>query len=321
MKAIGGYFGFENFEMPTPSFHDNFYRFNTCRNALVCLLNALDVKIIHIPVYSCGVIADTLLLHGITPEFYTIDENLIPDESSFKPDDYILYINYFGLMDKTVFDLSSRYSNLIVDNAQAFYSQPVNGVHTVYSPRKFFGMPDGGQLSTTLDVNLDQLETDTSENRCLHLQLRKDFGPEKGYPAFVANEKSLGSMPIRKMSNLSRNILSQVDHSLVKARRKENYLALEEHLENWNQFNVEMLESCTPFVYPFLVERGNELKKWLIERHIFIPTYWPEILKNSNPISTEYRLVNDLVSIPIDHRYGISDMKIIIKLIEEWRST
>ena len=47
----------------------------------------------------------------------------------------------------------NKKGNIIFDNSQAFYSKQY-GTAGIYSPRKFFGLPDGGILCT--DLNLEE---------------------------------------------------------------------------------------------------------------------------------------------------------------------
>ena len=64
--------------------------------------------------------------------------------------DCVLIVNYFGLMDKNIQKFIESYNNIniIIDNTQAFFSNPVwkDKVYNVYSCRKFIGVPDGGYL-------------------------------------------------------------------------------------------------------------------------------------------------------------------------------
>ncbi len=57
-----------------------------------------------------------------------------------------LCTNYFGIKDEFITSLSKQVSNLIVDNAQSFFSNPIENIDTFYSPRKFFGVSDGAYL-------------------------------------------------------------------------------------------------------------------------------------------------------------------------------
>lgn len=61
---------------------------------------------------------------GIPVITYRIDERLEPEElPELEKGEYLLYTNYFGIKEKCVDRLASRYGNsLIVDNALALYS-------------------------------------------------------------------------------------------------------------------------------------------------------------------------------------------------------
>ena len=49
-----------------------------------------------------------------------------------------------------------------------------------------------------------------------------------------------------------------------------------------------------------------------------MPTLWPDVLDrdNKNKFSFEEGLVNNLIPLPIDHRYGEEDMMIIVDAIQ-----
>lgn len=77
----------------------------------------------YIPYYLCPSIRHTLFEEGCTPLFYHIDDNFMP-YTNLNISKYILYPNYFGICDKNVQKLALKFTNLIVDNAHAYYSQP-----------------------------------------------------------------------------------------------------------------------------------------------------------------------------------------------------
>lgn len=39
---------------------------------------------------------------------------------------------------------------IILDNTQSFFQKPISGIDTIYSCRKYFGVPDGAYLSTNI---------------------------------------------------------------------------------------------------------------------------------------------------------------------------
>ena len=114
------------------------------------------------------------------------------------------------------------WKQLIVDNAQAFFASPIEGVDTFYSARKFFGVPDGAYLYTDKFLNVE-LEQDVSCQRCEHLLRRIDEGAERGYEAFRRNDDALNNQPIKKMSQLTESILMGVDYKIVVEQRRGNF--------------------------------------------------------------------------------------------------
>ena len=146
MKAIGGYFELELNR--GVEYHKNAIKLNTGRNCLEYIIKTSGIQKIYIPAYTCNVIMEPIIKLKIKFEFYNIDENLEPIfNKDLSVNEALLYTNYFGIKDKSVKKLARIYKKkLIVDNSQSFFSKPYNILGTFYSPRKFFGVPDGGYL-------------------------------------------------------------------------------------------------------------------------------------------------------------------------------
>ena len=113
-------------------------RFNFARDARRQIIKENEIKEIYIPYYLCDVIRHTVVLEGVKPLFYHIDDDFMPAQN-FPQESFILYPNYFGICDKNVDKLVKIYSKLIVDNAHAFYAKP-KGFAAIYSPHKFKGV-------------------------------------------------------------------------------------------------------------------------------------------------------------------------------------
>ena len=73
-------------------------------------------------------------------------------------------------------------------------------------------------------------------------------------------------------------------------------------------------------VYPYLVYQ-ERLKKHLIDNKIFVATYWPNTYEWCAEDMWEYKLAKYLVPIPIDQRYGISEMDVILGVIDTFNKT
>lgn len=311
MKAIGGYFELEL--RAGEHYHNDAIRLNTGRNCFEYILRARKYNKVFIPYYTCEVMLEPLHRLNIEYEFYHINEVLEPiSKPSLKKDEVFLYTNYFGLKQDCVERLSIIYeTQLIVDNAQAFYAPRIQGIDTFYSPRKFFGVSDGGYLYT--DQYLDEeIEKDYSYDRMLHLLKRADVSAEFGFEDFHKNDSLLENNPIRKMSFLTEKILCSIDYDDIRKRRRENYLSLQEQLGSLNLLNLELNDSV-PMVYPYLVKM-NSLKQKLIENKIYVATYWPNVLDWCNKTDCEYQLTEQLLALPVDQRYT---KEILATLINE----
>ncbi len=315
MTAIGGYFGLEL--RNGPEYHPDTVRLNTGRNALEYILRGRGYRKIYLPYYGCHVLHQPVKRLGVACEYYPVDEQLEPrfDYSRIGPDECFLYTNYFGLKDAFLPALNAQARNLIVDNAQAFFAKPVEGVDTFYSARKFFGVPDGAYVYT--DCHPDgTFEQDHSSERCAHLLIRADESAEKGYPHFVENDEALDNIPIRTMSRLTESILQSVDYDLHKEIRRRNYAYLHAALGEENGLKLECNASSVPMVYPYLgAEEG--LRSRLIKERIYVAQYWPEVGAIADANSVEYRYAAELVPLPIDQRLSVPDLDIIIKAIKD----
>ena len=179
-------------------YHKNAIRLNTARNCFEYVLRTRGSAKVYIPYYTCEVMLEPIRKLQIEYEFYHINEQLEPAVlPKLNANEAFLYTNYFGLKQECVKRLAMEYGKqLIVDNAQAFYAEPIDGIDTFYSARKFFGVPDGAYLYT--DMTLQQeFEHDCSFDRTAHLLKRIDLGPEAGYQDFRMNDDALCNQEIK----------------------------------------------------------------------------------------------------------------------------
>ena len=315
MSPIGGYFSLDLAqEGPFP--HQDGVLLNTGRNALEYILRSLgNVRCLWMPFYTCDVIMEPVEKLGISYHRYHIDEQLeIVGDIVLKEGDYLLYTNYFGLKSAYISQLATRYGNsLIVDNAQAWFDDPLDGVSTFYSPRKFFGLPDGGVAYCSSGISIESFERDESFDRCSHLLKRIDLGASEGYADFKKNSLKLVQQPIRRMSVLTEKFMTGIDYEAAKERRRVNYKTLDAALHGNNLLRLPLYGECVPMVYPFLAE-DSALKQRLIENCIFVATYWPNVMEWCKEGELEYRLAKNTCYLPIDQRYDVKEMNMILEI-------
>lgn len=314
MKSIGGYFELEL--LRKNHFHEQALKLNSGRNCLEYILKAREYKKIYIPYFTCEVILEPIHKLGLDFQFYSINSKLEPIfDFEIELGAAFLYTNYFGLKQNFIESLSHSISNLIIDNSQAFYAAPLMGIDTFYSARKFFGVSDGAYLYINKLID-EPLERDYSYNRMSHLLKRLDVGPEEAYSDFLDNDLSFKNEAIKGMSQLTNSILSSIDYKNVAKIRRENFLFLHSQLKEINQFKFDFKSNDVPMVYPFLVKSQN-LRKNLISNKIFVATYWPNVFDWCEKESLEYYIAYNIIPIPIDQRYGISDMQSIVNIIKK----
>lgn len=316
-KPIGGYFEMESHNLVSSIYHNKAIAVNSARNALEYILLINNYKKIFIPYYTCDVILQPLKRLNIDFEYYYLDNDFYPIIESIKTDEALLYVNYFGMMNNVVYSLSTKFRNLIVDNAHAFFAKPLKGISTFYSPRKFFGLPDGGFVYPNKILRL-KLDIDKSIDRISHLIARVENGAEAGFNLFKENELKLDNLPLKSMSNFTKKLLFNIDYNVVLQQRNKNFSILHQVLKHNNELTpiIENEDVNGAMVYPYLRIGNNKLTKKLIENKIFIAKYWPNVIdwvKNKN--TTEIHFVNNLIPLPIDQRYGEKEMERILNLI------
>ena len=130
----------------------------------------------------------------------------------------------------------------------------------------------------------------------------------------MANNKLFATEPVKRMSRLTENLLRGIDYDAVAKRRQENFEFLDEEFRDTNELKLKSVYGA--FMYPLLVQNGSEIRKVLQKEKIYIPTLWPNVLKEYSADSLEYHYADDILPIPIDQRYGIEEMKHLVEEIK-----
>ena len=301
MKAIGGYF---ELELPKKGlYHKNALALNSGRNALKYILQSQNINHVYIPLYCCDSLIEPFDSIDVSYSFYSINQNFeVRKLPNISDDEKLLYINYFGLKDRYIAQLAEQLGQkLIVDNVQAFFTHPLEDIDTFYSPRKFFGVPDGGYLYTQhlMNTNLNQ---DVSIDRTHHLLGRIEYSASEMYTFYRQAENQLNCQPLKYMSNLTHCILECIDYDFVQNKRYQNFAYLHENLKDNNLLTFSAYSTCmAPMAYPFLPEFTVDRKN-LAKYQIYIPTYWPEVLSRSGLTHEEKLLTTHMLPLPIDQR-------------------
>lgn len=313
-KAIGGYFELE-LPLEKREKYPGALKFQSARAAFYALLQKMQtVRRVFAPAYICDSMLAPITTAGKKLELYEIDENLFINEKiTLSNTDLLLYVNYFGVCSANVKKVLKQYcqDQVVIDCSQAFYSGPYECLATIYSPRKFFGVPDGGLLITKNVLETPVEQDEGSVSRMIHLLQRLAFSAEEGYANYKTSEESLNDLIPRQMSNLTQRLLEAVEYSKVEIKRKSNFSFLHNILASSNLLPLDDINEA-PMCYPYLPSKGID-RSFLAAHRIYVPTYWPDVLTRGNTDGFGIRAARELIAIPCDHRYDIDDMNRIVK--------
>lgn len=307
-KEIGGYFQFE--QLKSNEYHSDLIKLNCGRNALDYLCKSRKIQKLYLPAFLCDSVRLMCEKNGYNYEIYHINETFHPQfDRTLQNNEYIYIVNYYGMFSKEdIANFKNTYKNIIFDNAHAFYQKPVKDIDTIYSCRKFFGVPDGAYLSTDALLGVE-LETDFSSERFKHLLGRYEGKAIDYYNDFKNNDEKFKSSSLRSMSNLTQNILGAIDYESSAKIRKENFKILCSAFDKINKINVDTID--VPYAYPLYLDNGMDIKKRLSQVNIYVATLWPNVLNDGNDIERDFS--KNILPLPCDQRYNENDMNYIIE--------
>jgi len=317
-QAIGGYHALK---LPLIDVNavQGMIKTNSARSAIKLILSSSEARKVWLPAYTCDAVVEAATDVGMAFDFYRIDNNFDVEPSlQPKDDELILIVDYFGLCGEAIKRSISRFEpkQTIIDCSQAYFSEYADSLGTIYSPRKFFGLPDGGLLYSN-DTNIKQpgCRDRSSESRMSHLISRITNSPETAYQQYIKAEQEISKLPVQGMSRLTERLLQSVDYLMTRRTRTRNARYLHERLGQYNRLNLNIDETIAPLCYPFLPRIKTASKTDLIKMRVFMPTYWPEVLGRVEEGTFEWNLVTNGLFLPCDQRYNEDDMDRLISLL------
>jgi hypothetical protein len=188
----------------------------------------------------------------------------------------------------------------------------------VYSPRKFFGVPDGGVLATShVDaIRRQPLEPPPSEwwkAAFAVTQMRREFdlvgGENRWFTLFRHVEDTFPVGPYYSSDLAGMLIETGTDYGSMRKMRRENYMALAARLNEFALFPV-LGEDTVPLGFPVCVDvaQRDAVLKCLYDQRIYPPVHW----RFDGIVPEEYRkshlLSRRILTLICDQRYTSSDM-------------
>lgn len=295
--------------------NENTARLNSGRAAIFYSLRVLNCKTVWLPYYQCETVREFLKSKSIVIKYYHINSNFDPLDINQQNGEAVVLVNYFGIMSsKRMQDIALGYKNVIIDNSQAFFCEPLKNAMNVYSARKFVGVPDGAYvIGDNAHKYIEDYEQGYSSDTALFLLQRIEYGCEgKTYESRTINENRIDNEDIMKMSPLTKAILDGTDYDFIKNKRRENFSFACELFNDLNKINplIYYNSTCVPMVYPLAVEDDTLLQRLIDNKHF--QGHWWKYLTEELPQNTfEHWLSRYIIPITIDQRYGKSELEFI----------
>jgi hypothetical protein len=294
-------------------------RLNSGRAGIWHALRVLNCNTVWLPRYECESVRQFLLKKQISIKYYSINDRFDPVDIRQTKEEAVLLVNYFGVMNrKRMAALASQYHNVILDNAQAFYTRPIENYLSVYSARKFFGVPDGAYvLGKNAARFMDTYKRDLSSDTSNFLLQRIEYGCEgKAYTSRKLNERRIDESDIKRMSALTQMILDGTDYAGIRRKRKENFQIACDLFDGINRFDIgRYLDSdCVPMVYPLITGDDQLLERLIAKKHFQGP-WWAYLTAELPETAFESYLSRYLAPITIDQRYGRRELEYLKEVV------
>lgn len=261
-------------------------KLNLARNCLKYICKAYGINKILLPYYTCPVVWNSLREESCEVKFYHIDKDFLPTEK-LKKNDFILYTNYFGINSKNCKKLAKKYPNIIIDNSQGFFSEPL-GLASFNSLRKFFNVQNGAYLFTS--KQLEQVfEVDKIELQPVSMQ--------ENYEKFLKNELFLDAQKqIKTISPKVEKMMNDIDFEAESIKRVRIFKQYEKVLKNFNNIQLDLNIGDVPYCYPFS-PNSEIIKRKLWSKNLVLLQLW----KNFPKSFIESEFLNDTIALPLDN--------------------
>lgn len=323
-----------------PSVGDSCFTFsgrNAIDVALRDILSIHSIQKVYAPSYCCVSMLQSFIDRGLSIEFYNVnycDEGFVYEIPNADKNSIVLIMSYFGLDIRTeqeaIRAIHEKGAVIIEDITHSLLrdiSSSEISDYYVASLRKWFAIPTGGWVgkrSGKLSAKPDLESNHAVSEKIAGMKEKYEYliGKIDNKEGFLLTQAKFDNDLIHvdrmlKIDDTSLNILQGTDVDAVSHRRRQNAAILIEGLKDLNDavsLPVVDFECDTPLFLPIFMKTydRDSLRKHLINRGIYCPIHWPEVM--GAPLGIR---ANEL-SLICDQRYTEGDMVGIVHAIHEW---
>ena len=302
-------------------------------NILAYLKEKSGIKSVLFPDYLCESVHQMAEKNQMGVEFYALDEQLNPDfkdiDSKYDATKAVLLINYFGLKDckAMVEQLRCLHQEMVIllDNVQAPYEMlnETDADYTFSSFRKAFPVADGSWVISkkhTLTQYERVNEFAQYKIAASYLKVIRDqhlFNDEVYLDLFHKGEVKIDDDYQTDMTQLSKDILANMEWNRWAILRKRNAETIIEGLKKLGITPIiPFQENAVPLFIPIRIENRDKVRKAMFANNIFLPVHWPVEDEYKDRLNRGSDLAAHELSIIVDQRYTMSDMKRILTILK-----
>lgn len=281
---------------------------------------------LHVPSYLCDSMITPFQKTGWTLRGLPVDSDL-----AVSPRDLLSQVNsgvflhapYFGQQDSPAMlaALDTRRRRgvvVIVDETHRLFSGPSQVADIrVASLRKLLPLYDGGYVTGLSKRFQTSLAASSSESEIADLRQMASIAKSKALASGDSNKVHLAAFANAEhatgirvqpapISSKSLSLLHRLDMNLIRRTRLANATMLTQALGHSDRFRIINPPAANLLPSHLVLETDDVagLRQYLIGRRIYCPIHWPpsELLPRMQDWPGRY------ISLPIDHRYGETDM-------------
>ncbi|SEI18966.1 hypothetical protein [Tardiphaga sp. OK245] len=296
----------------------DYVTFVNARSAFAGLARQLPTASIWLPAFSCVDLLDGLDMARV--RFYPLLDGFQPDlnvlDSLAEAGDLMLVNAYFGqgaAAETRAFATSRPDLWTIEDCAQALDPGTMWSHWRLYSPRKLFGVADGGILVARNRGGLlpaPERAPDATSLWVAPLLRHQDPDGLNNAAWHAANqekERRMTASP-EAISQRSLDLLSRTSLQSLREPRLQNWQFLDRSLRAWSALPCPITSPPLGYVIRVPSGRRKSLLRKLHAERIFAAVHWAEIAGPACDFPLERQWSCELVTLPCDHRYREAEM-------------
>jgi hypothetical protein len=309
------------------------------------LLSALDIlrhggaPVAWLPAFCCRSVAQAFQQAGFELHYYSAAE--LHGESGALPQprsgETFVFVHYFGhpnaMRLAQVREWKASGVHIVEDAVQASLSDQVGnaGHYAVTSLRKFSPQPDGALLGSEypLDGDLADADEEFVSGKATAKLMRGAGADSELFLALINScEQRLDDGPIvpRRISWLSRELMSRTDFGVIARRRRQNWKLVRAGLAALRTEAIAVVidgleEDEAPLGLPVRLSCGRRdaLRQYLGQHSVYCPVHWDLSHVPAEPeLAPDHRLAKEILTLPVDQRMGVRHVSKLCLLLEQF---